>query len=482
MFPGIRTTPLTEFQDYAILCYDSFTDGKFVRGLEIASLLRKHVARQVEITLVVDGREASLGHIYKHSLKEDFRSVSHGLWSQRGCRTWLQNPEPHASFAHLWLSSTEYFEPDSQTWHGYITYFLLQNLESDTAHHHTYRTFMKRLGAGLRHSRDFSLVVSNMETLFLRGNGYDVPKITLSPSEFQCLSKTIDNESLLKRSVKLSSNLPYCQNAVSEPHSPDSPTEHMLDDGDPCIQLILSPDLHASLYRHYMGLRYHARALSESTEVFLFGAYSRGGDKHPRVPYFSEGALNLVSGDYTVIRVTNLLGRPLFIRVLCFDSAFGVSQVYPMINTSTPEIESTTSLRTTADTSKRILAGEIIIHLRLFLPSRSERAERPEQVTEVLKVIVSSKPFNNQQALELPSMRDEDYLMNQPNPASSSISNRGMDNRMSNGIDARRIKPDLGESQAGFLEDIHLTATFTRSSYTIKYVLHRDEKSFSRPQ
>ncbi|KAI1157385.1 hypothetical protein F5B18DRAFT_209472 [Nemania serpens] len=490
MFPPIRTTPITASWDDTILPYDFFLNRKCLPDLEIAFLVRKHVARQVEITLVIDGRKRSTspGNVIIRSAQEDLRSVFQGIWSQKGYQTWLQNPEPHETFAHIWLSlEKEYFDDDSQTWHGSLTYFLLRYLRSTTSLNYTYRTFMMYLGGSLASRYAPSLAVDAaalvvwgcMETLFLGGIGSSFPQMTLSLTEYQYL-EGLNEGNLLQQSMKAPLSSPYSQDIVLAHDNPNSAAENVSNNGNVCFRLVLTPDQHASLYRDYVSLRYFAPALLDGIEVFLLGAYGGDGDKYPRVPRFSEGILHLVSGDHALIRVASLLGQQAFVRVLCFDSSFGVFQVYPMKNTSKPEIQAYPypDDDLSADPYKQVHpVQEVIIHLQLFLPSRSCRSKQPIQATEALKVIVSSEPFHNERAIEMPPIRDESYLMDHPDPVLSFLLNGRKSSQTANGIDARLIEPDSGETQVGFLEDMHSTANLARSSYTISYVLHRDGAS-----
>ncbi|KAI0455030.1 hypothetical protein F5B21DRAFT_220173 [Xylaria acuta] len=501
----VRSHPFFEFLDYTILPFNFTNDGKCIRDVEMASVLRKHAAQGIEITLVVDGRRITVDYGVRfndHSPFQDIASVSQVSWRTQGRQTWLQNPGPHDSFTLLWLQDwqpykdsleMEFYDTESQHWHGALSYWLLHLLRSE-AGHHTYKTFVQCLWRALRVSgwhTDMDLyrpnpnhfLITTLETPFLGGSDYTVPKIIITLEHYEQLCKVLRGDHSLGQLLQLASprdfiNEAHCSN--SSPMHLTGPTIGQCNQFDQYegrktmlsqLSVFLRPDVQARLYEEYLQLEYHAQVLSDDVEVSLLGGYGYDAHKNLRIPYFSGSTLNLVSGDYAVIRVTSTLAQPLFLRVLCFDSAFGVSQVFPLANSNIPDIQRPQWQNSMSNK---------IIHLRLFLPMQRKLTKDMRHVTEILKVLISDTPFKRP-AIQMPTVQDMDFLAKNPDPVSSAFNSSEVDNGLGEKTRGRSIRPDSGVGQPGIFRNGGEVSVPTRCSYTIHYVLHESEETFAPP-
>ncbi|RYP55142.1 hypothetical protein DL768_000261 [Monosporascus sp. mg162] len=170
----------------------------------------------------------------------------------------------------------------------------------------------------------------------------------------------------------------------------------------------LSPEAQASLYRSLLRIEHKSTSLSNDIDFEVVGGYGYQLFGPPRTPPFGpDGRLHLVSGDYVVLYIQSRSTRPIFVNVLCFDSAFGITQVYPPVRTRDPNMPS-------------IGAGyksELDLHFRLSFPVQRLSESEATPATEALKIYISDTPASFE-PLEMPPISDKSFLLVNQDPVS----------------------------------------------------------------
>ncbi len=175
----------------------------------------------------------------------------------------------------------------------------------------------------------------------------------------------------------------------------------------------LSLQTRADLYYSLIQLKHRSDDIAKHVDFSVVGGYGHRQFGPPRTATFgSDGHLHLLSGDYVVIHLLCRLPRHMFVRILCFDSTFGIEQVYPATRSNVAELRS-------------LRAGyksELALHVRLSFPAherfhRSEPSADTDHSTEVLKIFVTDSP-SSFEGLEMPGIFDEAFLHQHWDPAS----------------------------------------------------------------
>lgn len=200
--PNMRRRDIT---DRVLVTMNTIHDGKPLRDIELAFLLKSLVSCDMEVTLIVDGRPYRGSIDYKNNesifTKEELMKVSHGSWSRAGWNTWLQNPEPHESLCVFWLHEgtstgpeaiSEYYDPESQHWNGLLTHQLIRVLQNSHPQTTTYASLrdelVGRLNEWLRlNEYPFTRSIftnANMNQLFLGGGQPSTIKRPIFPAHF----------------------------------------------------------------------------------------------------------------------------------------------------------------------------------------------------------------------------------------------------------------------------------------------------------
>lgn len=144
--------------DRVLVPMNTIQDGKPLRDIELAVLLKSLISCDMEVTLIVDGRPHRGSIEYKNHestfTKEELMKVSHGSWSRAGWNTWLQNPEPHEPLCVFWLhdgtladpeATSEYYDSESQHWNGLLTHQLIRVLHNSHPATTTYTSLRDEL-------------------------------------------------------------------------------------------------------------------------------------------------------------------------------------------------------------------------------------------------------------------------------------------------------------------------------------------------
>ena len=167
----------------------------------------------------------------------------------------------------------------------------------------------------------------------------------------------------------------------------------------------LQPRNQAELYRSLLQVKHQSNEISKHISFSVVGGYGYRQHGPPSTATFgADGYLHLVSGDYVVLHLLGALPRPMFVRALCFDSTFGIEQVYPVVSGRD-------------DSFGAESRSELVMHIRLSLPVQTKLAH----ATEVLKVFVTGSP-SSFEALEIPPISDEVFLREHPDPAATTSS------------------------------------------------------------
>jgi hypothetical protein len=173
----------------------------------------------------------------------------------------------------------------------------------------------------------------------------------------------------------------------------------------------LSAEEQANIYRSRLHLKSKQTSFSDHIDVCVVGGYRYQNVDDPsttRSPTFAQdGCLHLLSGDYATIFVLNRGDEPLSINVLGFDSAFGVTQVYPV-----------TYYQTLSVGNQARLNNRLSFDLRLSLPLEHIHDTEMTRAMEVIKIFATNKPTSFH-SFELRAIRDERFLRTHRDPAAA---------------------------------------------------------------
>jgi hypothetical protein len=187
--------------------------------------------------------------------------------------------------------------------------------------------------------------------------------------------------------------------------------EARLMNGQPYGFQPLSAEEQANIYRSRLHLKSKQTSFSDHIDVCVVGGYRYQNVDNPsttRSPTFAQdGCLHLLSGDYATIFVLNRGDEPLSINVLGFDSAFGITQVYPITHYQTLSVGNQVGLN-----------NHLSFDLRLSLPLEHIHDTEMTRAMEVIKIFATNKPTSFH-SFELRAIRDERFLRTHRDPAAA---------------------------------------------------------------
>lgn len=165
----------------------------------------------------------------------------------------------------------------------------------------------------------------------------------------------------------------------------------------------LSPSMQADLYQQLLHVKSEPWKFSRCVDVTVVGGYRHNSQTSPIYPAFArDGCLNLLSGDFVIIYIQGRWDEELFINVLCFDSAFGITQIYPLKNDGAPSLGKRQRNHAEENT-------ELCLRLRVGLPDLRKADPHFIRASETLKIFVTDQRTSFQ-CLEMPRIRDEGFL------------------------------------------------------------------------
>ena len=198
---------------------------------------------------------------------------------------------------------------------------------------------------------------------------------------------------------------------VNDGNSSSYVRETRLMNGQPYGFQPLSAEEQANIYRSRLQLKSKQTSFSDHIDVCVVGGYryQKVDDQSTtRSPTFAQdGCLHLLSGDYATIFVLNRGDEPLSINVLGFDSAFGITQVYPITHYQTLSVGNQAGLN-----------NSLSFDLRLSLPLEHIHDTEMTRAMEVIKIFVTNKPTSFH-SFELRAIRDERFLRAHRVPAAA---------------------------------------------------------------
>ena len=507
--------------DYALLPYSILCDGRCIRDLELGVMLRKLIDYGLDVTLVVDGRSHPAMGTFSRAggsifSREELASVSHGAWSEFGRHTWLQNPDPGVPFTRIWLNEwagdwpyvpgaswhrPEYYDEVTKEWHGFLTYPLVRLLHTEDQSI-ACLSFLRKLSGEFESifRRTLSIFLdlprrmyleTSLNRTFLAGDRDPFLRPPHIPRKLRVLAgrmlamgdniqvdyQPIDWEILLQSNaldgqhgalsslVDVAGELKISTHRVSSSHAAEFP-------------VVSPPAVQASLYDALLRIRCHPSDLSRDTKVSIIGGYGYHRTGPPRVPHFSEnGIMNMVSGGYLVINISTLVDEPLFVRVLHFDNAFGITQSFPIVGGAHPTMRPTVLPRDKSKVSaKNRAATSLRLDLRLSLANAHRAAKRVDSATQILKIVISDSPFSRETIDCLP-VQDEVFLSEHQDPAAEALYSGLSRNGSINDFRHRSVQPDLHE-QTGPIPMIPSDASQGTQlcSYTAAVIVHGSEE------
>jgi len=373
-------------------------------------------------------------------------------------------------YLHNRTGSSEYQEAESQQYHGFLTYWVLKILE-ENGPDITYNSLVREIGQRTETLRNSLAVRSgtwvrfagNTDAVFLGGgdepvispptsfpsklggdgselilnvegevvngvcNGAQFPFLPEKHGEVSSTSLESPYRQLFK--VVKANEMSSCTRPLDWTEIPgylwkqERPTpvndgnsssyvrETRLMNGQPYGFQPLSAEEQANIYRSRLQLKSKQTSFSDHIDVCVVGGYryQKVDDQSTtRSPTFAQdGCLHLLSGDYATIFVLNRGDEPLSINVLGFDSAFGITQVYPI-----------THYQTLSVGNKAGLNNSLSFDLRLSLPLEHIHDTEMTRAMEVIKIFVTNKPTSFH-SFELRAIRDERFLRAHRDPAAA---------------------------------------------------------------
>ncbi|KAJ5646839.1 hypothetical protein N7490_003211 [Penicillium lividum] len=160
---------------------------------------------------------------------------------------------------------------------------------------------------------------------------------------------------------------------------------------------------HVETYKSRLRLLGNSQELLKNVKVQTVGGfrYDNGGNEsNVKIPTITPGGfLHLLTGDYAAICLSNPNGHDLYIHVLYFDSAMGITQVSP----KTYE----TSLRTLG--VGRVYSN-LTIDFRLLLSIPERVRMTSSKAVTYIKIITTNKPTSFH-SLELPPIENQGLVV-----------------------------------------------------------------------
>ncbi|EFR02712.1 hypothetical protein MGYG_05710 [Nannizzia gypsea CBS 118893] len=170
----------------------------------------------------------------------------------------------------------------------------------------------------------------------------------------------------------------------------------------------LSNEEHAALYSTRLLLIGKSKELASHCNVRAVGAFryhNPGRQISTRSPTLtSDGSLHLLSGDCATIIFSTAVKETLYLDILCFDSTFGITHVYP----KTPREYLATRLQ--------MENAHVSFDVRFSFPIQKMDDAECHQVTEILKIFVSTRQ-ESFYPLELRPIGDRAFLTANRDPA-----------------------------------------------------------------
>lgn len=164
----------------------------------------------------------------------------------------------------------------------------------------------------------------------------------------------------------------------------------------------ISPKLQSNLYHELLGGG-HMSGISGIIDARLIGGYRYDITTSPIYPMLDRnGTLHLLSGDLATLYIRNLTEKDLFVYVLCFDSAYGLTQIYPTIDDGNYSL---------SDSKHRIMEGpvtpakDLCLHLKVSVPNVHATNTGGGAHSEVLRV-VATQTRTSFEAIQVPAMSD----------------------------------------------------------------------------
>ncbi|PYH88582.1 hypothetical protein BO71DRAFT_132559 [Aspergillus ellipticus CBS 707.79] len=457
---------------FAVLDNDNKAKTRFLHDLELAVLLNRLTRKGLDVTVVLDTR--SIGgygesrHRFRESsgfTEDELLSVFHGYWCPAKQGTLLRNPNS-APYVLLWSMywngygdnkdhRSEYQDPDSKHYYGFLTYWIIRLLEKYGLHM-TWNEVVRQIGLETHRTQTVKVdgirirVEShgNTERLFLQGCderekltpivnlrgqlakvdiGYNLiidggsAHGVAQGMHFRFVSADDEHEF----SQIVSADLLFVVDDVGQLSSSASPINPWQVDADVAREEIngtatlldnkvnglypRSVDDQVKLYQSRLSMEGDSKELSDQIQVYPVGGfrYDNGSkESNIRSPTMdADGYVHLLTGDYATIFLSSTCEEPIYIHILYFDSAFGVTQLSPK---GYHQNHNTIDFRT--------LSYHMSFDVRLMLPQAQLLDTQASELAGYIKVIVTNKPTSFH-SLELSAMRDRDLISDYQNTA-----------------------------------------------------------------
>ncbi|KAJ5480956.1 hypothetical protein N7539_006850 [Penicillium diatomitis] len=228
---------------------------------------------------------------------------------------------------------------------------------------------------------------------------------------------------------------------------------------------------HVELYASTLKLRGNASAFDGHISVDLVGGYDTSLDDNclyksrPSPKIAADGFLHMLSGDCATLLLSSDVEEPLYVQVLHFDSAFGITAI------STRQGHRKLTNMNPIRTQNYGIFRHLSLEVSVSLPKVTLEDETRTWASEVVKVVVTNRPTSFQ-SLCLSSILDLKVLKAQPDLiASASVC--GADIGLVVDNITRKLKPnphalwDYGDYEAGD----------KWCCFDMKFVLHKSTQS-----
>lgn len=177
----------------------------------------------------------------------------------------------------------------------------------------------------------------------------------------------------------------------------------------------------AQVYRSRAIIESPPSAIDNYLNIYTVGGYSRKykdvNNKHSgMIPALKPGGcVHLLSGNCISVLFSHRWPEPLYLHLVHFDSAFGITQIHPKQNS-----QRLSSLKTGTE-----LDDHLSFDIGISLPDQIMNDKGVSATTELIKVFVTNRKASFH-SLTLRSIREKDFLNANPDPLAS-IHIKGID-------------------------------------------------------
>lgn len=210
------------------------------------------------------------------------------------------------------------------------------------------------------------------------------------------------------------------------------------------IDLLQMAPENQSVHYHRLLKIQSPRQLDGLIEANIAGGYRLR--HHPPPTFFpsfdKHGQFHVLTDDHVVIHLRNRSDCELHVNIMAFDSAFGVSKVYPTLEDS-----AMAPVLCPPDPANSVPTTEVSIEFKLSLDNSNFGKRGHGHATEVLKIFFTDR-YLSLSALEMPRIWHNDFLENNEDPAAAHFLPASTAHDQVEGLAKSKVNDDPGQSEA----------------------------------